>query len=175
MRAYRPHRGSVKPVTRGLISTCLLLGMTALAWGDPGAESGVQVLTRGPVHEAFASASMTGSTAGVVIARAPYEPVTEVPPDLRPEGDDVAWIPGYWCWDDDRSDFIWVSGVWRDLPPGREIAWIELTGDDGDLELTEMVATLRETARALGADLVAMVRIDRVAGAVRVIAVAMRR
>ena len=63
----------------------------------------------------------------------------------------------------------------RDLPPGREIAWIELTGDDGDLELTEMVATLRDTARALGADVVAMVRIDRVAGAVRVIAVAMRR
>ena len=122
MIAYRPHRGPVKPVIRGLISTFLLLGMTALAWGDPGAESGVQVLTRGPVHEAFASASMTGSTAGVVIARAPYEPVTEVPPDLRPEGDDVAWIPGYWCWDDDRSDFIWVSGVWRDLPPGRQ--WV---------------------------------------------------
>ena len=63
----------------------------------------------------------------------------------------------------------------RDLPPGQEIAFIELTGDDGDLELSEMVATLREAGRALGASVVAMVRVDRVAGAVRVIAVAMRR
>lgn len=63
----------------------------------------------------------------------------------------------------------------QDVPRAREIAWIELTGDDDDLELTEMVTTLRETARALGADLVAMVRVDRVAGAVRVVAVAMRR
>lgn len=38
-----------------------------------------------------------------------------------------------------------------------------------------MVATLRETGRALGASAVAMVRVDRVAGAVRVIAVAIRR
>jgi hypothetical protein len=63
----------------------------------------------------------------------------------------------------------------QDLPPGQEIAFIEITGDDGDLELTDMVATLRETGRALGASVVAMVRVDRVAGAVRVIAVAIRR
>ncbi len=63
----------------------------------------------------------------------------------------------------------------QDLPRGQEIAFIELTGDDGDLELTEMVATLRETGRELGASVVAMVRVDRVAGAVRVIAVAIRR
>ena len=62
----------------------------------------------------------------------------------------------------------------QDLPPGQEIAFIEITGDD-DLELTDMVATLRETGRALGASVVAMVRVDRVAGAVRVIAVAIRR
>ena len=63
----------------------------------------------------------------------------------------------------------------RDLPAGQEIAWIEWTGDDGDFELSEMVTTLRETARALGANVVAMVRIDRVAGAVRVVAAALRR
>ena len=32
----------------------------------------------------------------------------------------MAWIPGYWGWDDDRSDFLWVSGIWRNLPPGRQ-------------------------------------------------------
>src|SRR4051812_6341348 len=63
----------------------------------------------------------------------------------------------------------------QDLPPGREVAWFELTGDEGDLELTEMVTTLREAARAVGADVVAMVRVDRVVGAVRVVAVAIRR
>lgn len=33
-----------------------------------------------------------------------------LPPDQKPEGDDVAWIPGYWAWDDERNDFLWVSG-----------------------------------------------------------------
>ena len=92
------------------------------AQGQAATEAGMQVLTRGPVHEAFAVASMTGATAGVVITKAPYDPITELPPDQRPEGTNVAWIPGYWSWDDDRTDFIWVSGVWRDLPPGRQ--WV---------------------------------------------------
>jgi hypothetical protein len=65
---------------------------------------------------------MTGATAGVVITKAPHDPIAELPPDQRPEGANVAWIPGYWSWDDDRSGFIWVSGVWRDLPPGRQ--WV---------------------------------------------------
>lgn len=100
-----------------------LLSMAAALGADNfAAESGMQVLTRGPVHEAFAEASMAGATAGFTIDRAPYEPIVEVPPDQRPDGADVAWIPGYWSWDEDRSDFIWVSGVWRDLPPGRQ--WV---------------------------------------------------
>ena len=32
------------------------------------------------------------------------------------------WIPGYWAWDDERADFLWVSGIWRALPPGRQ--WV---------------------------------------------------
>ena len=43
-------------------------------------------------------------------------------PDQRPAGDNVAWIPGYWGWDEDQNDFLWISGIWRNLPPGRE--WI---------------------------------------------------
>ena len=34
----------------------------------------------------------------------------------------MAWIPGYWAWDDERNDFLWVSGIWRALPPGRQ--WV---------------------------------------------------
>jgi len=100
----------------------LMLGVATVAQGQAATEAGVQVLTRGPVHEAFAEASMTGAKAGVIIEKTPYDPITELPPDQRPEGANVAWIPGYWSWDDDRSDFIWVSGVWRDLPPGRQ--WV---------------------------------------------------
>src|SRR5262249_16867084 len=52
----------------------------------------------------------------------PPAPVEELPPAQKPEGENVQWIPGYWAWDQDRDDFIWVSGVWRDIPPGRE--WV---------------------------------------------------
>ena len=104
------------------VAAILVLGAAGAARGQGGDEAGMQVLTRGPVHEAFAKASMTGATAGIIVSKAPPDPVNEIPPDQRPEGGNVAWIPGYWSWDDDRTDFIWESGVWRDLPPGRQ--WV---------------------------------------------------
>ena len=88
----------------------------------PAAEEGVQVLTRGPVHEAFAETVTFDPEPGVVAPKAPPAAIEELPPDQRPEGANVAWIPGYWAWDDERSDFLWVSGIWRDLPPGRQ--WV---------------------------------------------------
>ena len=99
-----------------------MLGAARLAQGQYTSDDGMQVLTRGPIHEAFAEAAMTGAVAGVVVKRVPPDPIAELPPVQRPEGYNVAWIPGYWSWDDDRNDFIWVSGVWRDLPPGRQ--WV---------------------------------------------------
>lgn len=87
-----------------------------------GAEEGVQVLTRGPVHEAFAQTVPFDPEPGIVVPKAPPAAIEELPPDQKPEGDNVAWIPGYWAWDDELSDFLWVSGVWRALPPGRQ--WV---------------------------------------------------
>ena len=113
------HRGWVPGIC---VAAVLLLGAGMAAWGQETGEAGMQVLTRGPVHEAFAKASMTGATAGLIVSKAPPDPIAEIPPDQRPEGGNVAWIPGYWSWDDERTDFIWVSGVWRDLPPGRQ--WV---------------------------------------------------
>lgn len=84
--------------------------------------AGAQVLTRGPVHEAFAGTITFNPEPGVVVTKAPPDVIEEVPPEERPEGDNVTWIPGYWGWDDERSDFLWVSGTWRALPPGR--AWM---------------------------------------------------
>ena len=83
-------------------------------------EEGVQVLTRGPVHEAFAETISFDPEPGMIVPNQPPEAIEEVPPEQRPAGDNVAWIPGYPAWDDEREDFLWVSGIWRDLPPGRQ-------------------------------------------------------
>jgi hypothetical protein len=83
---------------------------------------GIEVLTRGPVHEAFAGTVTFDPQPGIVVPGVPPAAIEELPPEHKPEGDHVAWIPGYWAWDDDDSDFLWVSGTWRALPPGRQ--WV---------------------------------------------------
>jgi hypothetical protein len=85
----------------------------------PAPPDGVEVLTRGPVHEAYAQPVDGQPQASPVIPHQPPEPIEELPPDQRPEGN-VQWLAGYWAWDDDRSDFLWVSGFWRTPPPGRQ-------------------------------------------------------
>jgi hypothetical protein len=88
----------------------------------PTSQEGVEVLTRGPVHEAFAETVTFDPEPGIVVSQAPPDPIEEIAPDQRPEGPNVTWIPGYWSWDDERNDFLWVSGIWRALPPGRQ--WV---------------------------------------------------
>lgn len=119
---------------RHLRRLCMVTALVALSTGlgldraiaaQPGpdeAGAGVEVLTRGPVHEAFAETVTYDPEPGLVVTKATPEAIEELPPEQRPEGANVDWIPGYWAWDDERDDFLWVSGVWRDLPPGRE--WV---------------------------------------------------
>ena len=57
-----------------------------------------------------------------MVPKQPPGSIEEVPPDQKPAGDNVIWIPGYWAWDDDRSDFLWVSGIWRTPPEGKQ--WV---------------------------------------------------
>lgn len=96
-------------------------GLTLARAQSPGGDvAGATVLTRGPVHEAFAGIVTYNPEPGVVISKAPPAVIEEMPPEERPEGDNITWIPGYWGWDDERTDFLWVSGTWRALPPGRE-------------------------------------------------------
>ncbi len=78
-------------------------------------------LLRGPMHEAFAAPVTFEVGPGLVVPLAPPEPINELPPDIRPEGDAV-WLEGYWGWDDEREQFIWVSGVYRVPPVGRR--WV---------------------------------------------------
>jgi hypothetical protein len=87
-----------------------------------GAGQAQDFLTRGPLHEAFAGPYEANATPSGFVEKAPPEPINELPPDHRPEGDNVLWISGYWSWDEDRSDYLWISGVWRKTPPGQR--WI---------------------------------------------------
>src|SRR5438034_9399308 len=86
----------------------------------PPVPKGVEVLARGPVHEAFATPTSEPMPTRPV-AKQPPKPLEELPPDEKPEGD-MIWIGGYWGWDDDRSDYLWVSGIWRTPPPGKQ--WV---------------------------------------------------
>jgi hypothetical protein len=93
---------------------------TSLKAQDP---NGPEVLAQGPIHEAFAAPVVFNPTPGVVVPKAPpTSQVEEQPPDQKPQGSNVDWIPGYWAWDDQRGDYLWVSGIWRDIPPGRQ--WV---------------------------------------------------
>ena len=76
----------------------------------------------GPMHEAFLEVHDVDAQPNLEILISPPEPINEVPPEYKPEGLNVVWIPGYWGWDPEKNDFVWVSGLWRDVPPGRK--WI---------------------------------------------------
>jgi len=111
-----------------MFALLILLGMGCVSYQPVSAqenaadvEEGVDVLAYGPIHEAFAETVSFDPEAGIVVSKAPPEAINEIPPEEKPEGD-VEWIPGYWAWDDDRSDFIWVSGIWRAVPP--DMQWI---------------------------------------------------
>lgn len=86
----------------------------------PPEEPGVKVLEQGPVHEAFAQPGADVRGKGMTAPKAPPAPIPELPPDAKPDGANVKWVPGYWVWDADRKDFNWMSGFWRNVPPGRE-------------------------------------------------------
>ncbi len=86
----------------------------------PTIPAGVDVQTRGPVHEAFASPT-TDPQPSPLVQRKPPAQLDELPPEEKPDGN-VVWIGGYWAWDVDRQDYMWVSGCWRAKPSGRE--WV---------------------------------------------------
>jgi hypothetical protein len=76
-----------------------------------------EVLTRGPVHEAFAEPVDLQVQAGLVSPTQPPSNIEENPPAERPTGEQFVWVPGYWAWDSERNSYIWVSGCWRAAPP----------------------------------------------------------
>jgi hypothetical protein len=92
-----------------------------VAAGPPGIAPppGIEVQARGPIHEAFAHPVSLQPEPGPLVPQAPPAPIPEEPPEQWPQGNNVQWIGGYWAWDADRNEFLWVSGAYRDAPPGR--------------------------------------------------------
>jgi hypothetical protein len=86
----------------------------------PQPPAGVEVQTRGPVHEAFASPTNEAQPSPIV-QQQPPAPLDEMPPEEKPEGAAV-WIGGYYQFDNETNNYLWVSGCWRVRPAGRE--WV---------------------------------------------------
>lgn len=141
-RAMRNVRSIHDPVTRAArcravaalaaaLSVVAAYGVPALAQPFPRDMQGIEALARGPVHEAFAEPVMYEPQASPLIPRTPPDPIEELPPDQRPEGDNVVWIRGYWAYDDEQQNYLWVSGIWRELPPARQFVpgyWRQVVG-----------------------------------------------
>src|SRR5262249_45542208 len=89
---------------------------------DPTPQEGVEVQARGPVHEAFVEPTDARPQPSIVAPKNPPVPIDEIPPDQKPAGDNVVWLPGYWAWDEDTNGYLWVSGFWRVPPPRRQ--WV---------------------------------------------------
>src|SRR5579862_6827883 len=123
-QTMKPRIWAILPATLGVV---LLLAVRTPAREDqpppdPTPQDGVDVQARGPVHEAFAEPTDSRPQPSVTASIQPPAAIDEVPPEQKPEGDGVQWIPGYWQWDDDHKDFLWVSGFWRVPPPNRQ--WV---------------------------------------------------
>ncbi len=97
----------------------------------PMQEEGVQAQGKGPVHEAFASPAVSVPQPGPVVAKQVPQPIEELPPEQKPDGENVEWVSGYWHFDPDLNDFMWISGIWRQVPPAMDWvpgAWNDVNG-----------------------------------------------
>ena len=71
-------------------------------------------------HEALMDA--TGNIVdSIIVKTAPPEPKEEVMSIETRPAENAVWIPGYWQWDADSSNYEWVPGTWRRAIPG--MAW----------------------------------------------------
>lgn len=74
----------------------------------------------GPVHEAFVIKT-GGSIFLQAVNQEPPQPINERIPEQKDPN--TQWIRGYWDFDENTKDYIWVCGVWRRVPP--QMKWIE--------------------------------------------------
>ena len=80
---------AVAVATAGLVA----VGPARTQTDPPPVPRGVEVMARGPVHEAYASPT-SDPVPTKPIPKQPPPPIDEIPPAEKPEGD-VVWISGY--------------------------------------------------------------------------------
>ena len=88
------------PLVCGAALTTLFLtpggpGLMPAGWAQLD-DGSAEVLTRGPIHEAFAATISFKSAPGVLVAKPAPAAIEGIPPEQRPESNNITWIPGYW-------------------------------------------------------------------------------
>lgn len=101
----------------GRISVCIFIFLVSKLFAAGNDQ--IQIYKEGPVHEAY----MVQELGEIFIQGIPEDPPENLTEEIPPQADQqTRWIPGYWAWSKEYSDFVWVSGVWRRPPPGMQ--WI---------------------------------------------------
>lgn len=111
------------------------LGIVLLGFGAARAEETLTVHTDAEGNTTFRHDAINDKrdeSYGTII-------VEKAPPVLRNEdeyrkaspGDNAVWVPGYWRWDVNASEYTWVSGLWRRAIPSQTWnngKWVEKDG-----------------------------------------------
>ena len=105
-----------------ILSSCQVYGVSSESPPAIPSQEQPEVLNEGPIHEAFAQPVDLDPQAGIIAPNEPPADIKEDPALDKPKGSDSVWIPGYWAWEAERKDYVWVSGCWR-IPPAN-MSWI---------------------------------------------------
>src|SRR4051794_21364469 len=54
----------------------------------------IEPLASGPIHEAFANPLQYDASKPLIVSQQPPDLIEEVSPEVKPEGENVIWIPG---------------------------------------------------------------------------------
>src|SRR5262245_25054518 len=94
--------------SRAIYFACAIIGIGFLSPERACAqqEPALEELARGPIHEAFGQPVTFNPEPGVILDKKPPDPVEEMPPDQKPEGENVVWIPGYWSATGERFQLV---------------------------------------------------------------------
>ena len=100
-----------------------VVAQDAPAADDPGQDQDVQVLTQGPVHEAFAVAGGARPQGRAWWSRSSRRTRSRRCRRTRSRrARTSSGSPATGAGTTARNDYLWVSGVWREPPPGRQ--WV---------------------------------------------------
>lgn len=98
----------------GQVAFFLTLLNFGIAWSEDNPPS-----QNTEIHEGF----LTKVSADILLDAYPTRPPNPINERIPRQSDsNTTWLAGYWAWNDQKDDFIWISGVWRRPPPSHQ--WI---------------------------------------------------